>query len=48
MYIVYYHCGEDEIYFYNTLKEIEEHFPDYINDKYFVGIYKIDKIIYQR
>lgn len=46
MYIVLYHCGEDEFYFYNTLKEIKKDFPNYKKDEYFVGIYKIDKIIY--
>ncbi|MCI6641438.1 hypothetical protein [Campylobacter sp.] len=46
MYIVLYHCGEDEFYFYNSLAEIEKDFPHYKNDEYFVGIYKIDEIIY--
>lgn len=48
LYIVLYHCGEDEFYFYNTLKEIKKDFPNYKKDEYFVGIYKIEKIIFER
>ena len=48
LYIVLYHCGEDEFYFYNTIEEIEKDFTDYKNDKYFIGIYKIEKIIFER
>lgn len=48
IYIVLYHCGGDEFYFYNSLSEIKKNFNNYKNDKYFVGIYKIERIIFER
>lgn len=47
-YIVLYRCGEDEFYYYKSLKEFKKDFPNYKNDKYFVGLYKIEKIIFEK
>lgn len=47
MYIVLYQCGDDEFYFYNSLDDIKKDFSNYKTDKYFLGIYKIEKIIFE-